>query len=109
MTPPEKRPAPLPDLVPLDDLEPSLRSEVKSGSPVGGRPDWAVVSDGKLDRPASVARLRDRIAGLRRRAEIVNRRLREEMRYGDVNDPGFAERDILRTADYLERFAEALE
>jgi hypothetical protein len=96
-------------LVSLDDLEPSLRFEVENGSEVGGKPTWAVFEDGKLDVNESVARLTKRVDGLKERAEIMNARWREEMRYSGFNDPGFPDRDLLLTAEYLTRFADMLE
>jgi len=97
-----------PRFVALSDLEPSLRGEVEHGSRVGGRPTWAVVSDGRLDVDESLAALGRRIDDLKARAEKMNRRWREEMRYSGFSDPGFPDRDLLATAEYLERFAVAL-
>jgi len=96
-------------MVSLDDLEPSLKFEIENGSDVGGQPTWAVFEGGKLDVDETVARLTRRVDGLKVRAEKMNARWREEMRYSGFNDPGFPDRDLLQTAGYLERFADALE
>lgn len=93
------------DLVKLEDLEPSLRDEVTKGSFRSGRPTWAVVDGDALDVPATLAKLEARIDGLKTRMEKMNERYREEMRYGDYNDPGFPERNLAASVQYLERIA----
>lgn len=91
--------------VPLDDLEPSLRDEVTKGSARSGRPTWAVIEDGNLNLVETLANLHTRIDELKTRMEKMNERYREEMRYGDYNDPGFPERNLMESVRYLERIA----
>jgi hypothetical protein len=95
-------------LVPLEDLEPSIRAEVVHGSFRSGKPTWAVVQDSRLDLDGTLARLTDRIEKLKLRMERMNLRYREEMRYGDYNDPGFPERNLMESVRYLEGIAAGL-
>lgn len=92
-------------LVPLADLEPSIRGEIEGADPLTGasRARWAVLDGDRLDLDASIAKLEGRIADLAARMEKMNRRYREEMRYGDYNDPGFHERRLHEALLYLER------
>lgn len=93
------------DLVKLEELEPSLRDEVTKGSFRSGRPTWAVIDGESLNLPATLGNLEVRIDGLKDRMERMNERYREEMRYGDYNDPGFHERNLMASVRYLERIA----